>query len=250
MRTIRTKNPAVRVFDRVITEPSAVPMTVQGTINKTILLFLLTFFSATITWKLAIPRPELTSTLAIVGVIGGLALGIFTIFSPKAAKYTSIFYVLFEGLFLGAISAWFNSIVPGIVWQAILLTFAVFGVMLFLYKAKILKASPGFVKGIVIATGGLAVFYIGILVVNLFGGNFNWTNSLISMGIWGIVIQLFIVGLAALNLILDFNFIEQGSAQGMPQYMEWYGAFSLMVTLIWLYIEILRLLFIIAASRR
>jgi uncharacterized YccA/Bax inhibitor family protein len=126
----------------------------------------------------------------------------------------------------------------GIVFQAVFLTFAVFAVMLLMYKLKILKASAGFVKMVMIATGGIMLYYLVALGASFFGADF----TVFAMGGFGLVVQIVIVAIAALNLILDFNFIEQGAARGLPQKMEWYGAFGLMVTLIWLYFEILRLL--------
>ncbi len=242
-------NPVINAMTNkasALADTSAKPMTLNGTVNKVIILFLLVVLSATFTWKLALPRPELTSTLMIVGAVGGFITALITIFSPARANIFSIIYVLFEGLLLGGLSAFFEQIVPGIVFQAVMLTFAVFGVMLFLYKARILKATPGFIKGVVIATGGIALFYIINLIIGAFGGH---TVNLFEMGWTGVIIQLVIVGVAALNLIIDFHTIEEGIAQGAPQKMEWYAAFGLMVTLIWLYIEILRLLLILAANR-
>lgn len=238
MRIFKSSNPAMRAMDKTMPEASAVPMTIQGTINKTTILFLLMILTATITWKLAYAGNVIASTLMTVGLIGGLAAALITIFAKNIRHITAPIYALFEGLFLGAISAFFNQATSGIVFQAVILTFAVFAVMLIMYKTKILKASPGFVKGLVMATGGVMLFYI----VSIVGSFFGLQLSVFSMGPLGIVIQLVIVAIAALNLILDFNFIEKGAAQGLPKKMEWYGAFGLMLTLVWLYLEILRLL--------
>lgn len=231
----------MKAFDKTMPEASAVPMTIQGTINKTGLLFLLMVLTATFTWRLSYAGNALANTLMYVGLIGGLIAAFATIFAKNHRYIFAPIYALFEGLFLGAISAFFNQMTSGIVFQAVILTFAVFAVMLFMYKAKILKASAGFVKGIVMATGGIMLFYI----ISIVGSFFGLQISVYNMGPLGIVIQLVIVAVAALNLILDFNFIEKGAANGLPKKMEWYGAFGLMVTLVWLYLEILRLLSIL-----
>ncbi len=245
MRTFKSSNPAMRVMDRVVPEASAIPMTVQGTVNKTIILFLLTLVTATLTWKMAIVGNVLARPLMFVGLIGGLITAIITIVNPKVVNFTAPVYALFEGLLLGTISAVFaQGFYKAIVIQAVILTFSVFAVMLILYKFRIIKASAGFVKGLVMATMGIGLFYIISIILSFF----RIDISVFAMGPFGIVIQLIIVAVAALNLILDFNFIEKGAAQGLPKKMEWYGAFGLIVTLIWLYLEILRLLAVI--SRR
>ncbi|MBN2776900.1 MAG: Bax inhibitor-1/YccA family protein [Bacteroidales bacterium] len=238
MRAFKSSNPAMRAFEKTMPEASAVPMTIQGTINKTAIMFLLMVFTATITWKLTYAGNSIATTLLFVGLFGGIAAVFATIFLKNHRHITVPIYALFEGLFLGGISAFFNQMTSGIVFQAVILTFAVFAVMLFMYKAKILKASPGFIKGIVMATGGVMLFYIISIVGSFFGLQLNVFN----MGPLGIVIQLVIVAIAALNLILDFHFIETGAANGLPKKMEWFAAFGLMVTLVWLYLEILRLI--------
>lgn len=239
MRTFRSSNPAMRTMDRGITSVSTHPMTVQGTVNKTGLLFLLTLFTAFMTWRMANAGNPLANTLMWVGVIGGFATALIAIFAKKTIHITAPLYALFEGLFLGTISAIFtNAFYKGIVFQAIGITMAIFFVMLLMYKFRILKASPAFTKMILIATGGVAVFYLVSIVGSFFGANI----SVFNMGWFGIIIQLVIVVIASLNLILDFNFIEKGAAQGLPKKMEWFGAFGLMVTLVWLYLEILRML--------
>ncbi len=242
---IKSSNPAMRAFVNEVPVASVEAMTVQGTVNKTGLLFLLVMLTATISWRLIVVGNMFGYTLMWVGLIGGLVMALITIFSKKSVHITAPIYALFEGLFLGAISAVFNeAFYPGIVFQAVLITFAVFAVMLILFKFKILKASSGFIKGVVMATGGIMLFYVVSLILSAF----DIDISVFSMGPLGYVIQGIIVIIAALNLILDFNFIEQGFAQGLPKKMEWYGAFGLMVTLIWLYLEILRLLALL--SRR
>jgi uncharacterized YccA/Bax inhibitor family protein len=162
-----------------------------------------------------------------------------TIFKKSWAPVTAPLYALFEGLFLGVLSVVFEVIYPGIVFEAIVLTFSVLGVMLILYATGLINPSENFKLGVAAATGGIMVFYMLGLVFSLFGVHVPliWDS-----GPFGIAFSLFVVGIAALNLVVDFDFIEQGAAQGAPKYMEWYAAFGLMVTLIWLYVEILRLL--------
>jgi len=228
-------------MDKTLSEASAIPMTIQGTVNKTSILFLLMILTATFTWKLAYAGNTMANSLMYVGLIGGLIAAIVTIFAKNIRHITAPIYALLEGLFLGSISAMFNQMMSGIVLQAVMLTFAVFIVMLIMYKTRILKASPKFIKGVTMATGGIFLFYIASWIGSFFGLNISTGN----MGLIGIVIQVVIVAVAALNLILDFNYIEKGAAQGLPKKMEWMGAFGLMVTLVWLYLEILRLLAIL-----
>jgi uncharacterized YccA/Bax inhibitor family protein len=177
--------------------------------------------------------------LLFVAVLAGLGLAILTSFKPKLARFTSLAYALCQGYVLGAISAYYGALWQGIVAQAVLATFGVFLIMLVLYGLRILRATPKFVKGVIAATFGIMFMYLGIFILNLFG---------VAEGFWtsgsplGIIISLVVVGVAALNLILDFDFIEKGSEMGLPRYMDWYAGFGLLVTLIWLYLEMLRLL--------
>jgi len=240
MRLGRSTNPAMnnKIFENVAVADRGEQMTVQGTVNKTILLFLLVLLTSTITWRMFTAGNALYATLLWVGVIGGLISALVTFFKKDWAMYTAPIYALFEGLFLGGISAVFNAKYPGIAFQAIGLTFGVLAVLLLVYKAGIIRATEKFKRGIIAATGGIAVFYIINWILSFFGMSVNFA----SMGLLGIGIQLVIVVVAALNLVMDFDFIEQGSAAGAPKYFEWFGAFGLMVTLVWLYLEILRLL--------
>ncbi len=177
--------------------------------------------------------------LLFVAMIAGLGLAVVTAFKPRLAKFTGIAYSLCQGYLLGAISAFYGAQFPGIVAQAIIATLGVFLMMLVLYGLRILRATPKFVKGVIAATFGIAVVYGIMLIANLFG----WGESFWSSGSpLGIVISLVVVTVAALNLILDFDFIERGQQMGLPRYMDWYAAFGLLVTLIWLYLEMLRLL--------
>jgi len=175
----------------------------------------------------------------IGGGIGGLITALVTAFRPKSAGISAPIYAIFEGLLLGGISAIFESMYPGVVMRAVLLTLAVFFAMLFLYRSGIIKVTKKLQMGIFAATAGIAVVYLVSFIGSFFGMEFSFLhgNSNFSIGF-----SLVVVAIAALNLVMDFSFIERATESGSPKYMEWYGAFGLMVTLIWLYLEILRLL--------
>ncbi|MGA8570889.1 MAG: Bax inhibitor-1/YccA family protein, partial [Desulfobaccales bacterium] len=158
---------------------------------------------------------------------------------PAWAGVTAPLYALLEGLFIGGISAIADAQYPGIVIQAVGLTFGTCLALLLAYKSGMIRASEGFKRGIVAATGGIVLFYLVSFILGLFGVRMP---LIYGAGPVGIIFSLIVVTIAALNLVLDFDFIEQGTLQGAPKYMEWYGAFALMVTLIWLYLEILNLL--------
>ncbi len=240
MRLDRTSNPVFNsaLFKNASAMGSTEVMTVGGTVNKAFLLFLITLFTSVYTWKLA--EVQKGAGLIWVGIIGGFITALLS-FNIKWVHITAPLYAAFEGLFIGAISEILNAAFPGIVIKAVLLTFGVMLVVLVLYRMNILRATPGFVKWLIIATGGIAAYYLITIIL----GFFHISTGTESLGGIGIGIQLFIVAIAALNLVLDFNTIEQGAAQGAPKQFEWYAAFGLMVTLIWLYLEILRLLAIL-----
>src|ERR1700752_4326563 len=216
-------------------------MTIQGTVNKTGLLLLLVVVSAAWTWGLIHSEtPEAAFPWMIGGALAGFVVAIVTVFKKTWSPLTAPIYALLEGLFRGGISGFFELSYPGIAVQAVSLTFAVMFVMLLAYKFGIIRATRGFKLGVIAATGGIALVYLGNTVMSLF---FHTQMSfLYSSTKLGIGISLFIVAVAALNLIIDFDMIENAARMGAPKYMEWYGAFGLMVTLIWLYLEILRLL--------
>ncbi len=172
-------------------------------------------------------------------LFGGLGVAVLTIVKPKLARFTAPVYALLEGALLGAISALYNSAYDGIVVQAVALTIGVFAVMLFLFATRIIRVTDKLRMGIVAATGAIMLVYVLNLVLSLFGSNLAFLHSSSAMGIG---ISLLIVGVAAFNLLLDFDFVERGVEAGAPRYMEWYAAFGLLVTLIWLYLELLRLL--------
>ena len=210
-------------------------MTLEGTVNKTIIALLLLFFSASYSYSNA------NTSFVWMGFIIGFVLAIVTIFKKEWAPYTVPFYAIFEGLALGGISYVYASMYTGIVQQAIFLTFGIFGSLLFAYKTRIIKPTENFKLGLFAATGGIFLVYMVSFIMSFFGSGLSIMNpgnsSLISIGF-----SLFVVIIASLNLVLDFDFIEEASEIGAPKYMEWYGVFGLLVTLIWLYLEILRLL--------
>jgi len=166
-------------------------------------------------------------------------LAIVTIFKAQWAPISAPLYALFEGLFLGTISAMFEVRYPGIAMQAAFGTLATLGGLLMAYRTGFIKPTENFRLGLFAATSGIMMLYMISFVMSLFGGNMPFIHE---SGLMGIGFSLFVVVIAALNLVLDFDFIENGETSGAPQYMEWYGAFGLMVTLVWLYIEMLRLL--------
>ncbi len=238
MRLTGTSNPVLtnKAFE---VQSDGQAMTIKGTVNKSIFLFLLLLITASLSWKLAAANFDLLSTLLWPSAITGFILAIITIFAKKYSMITAPLYVAAEGFFLGAISMVYSMFYAGIVIQAVLLTAAILGVMLLAYKTGLIKPTQKFRSGVMIATGGIGVVYLVSFAMNMFGYNMPYIHD---GGPVGIGISLFIVVIAALNLILDFSFIEQASQSNAPKYMEWYAAFGLMVTLIWLYLEILRLL--------
>ncbi len=241
---MRTSNPALnnKVFSQAgVTRFDTSAMTLQGTVNKTGILLLLAILSAGWVWNLYFETENIARVqmLMMVGAIGGLIAALITIFAKKYAAFTAPAYALLEGLFLGGISAIFNAKFPGIVIQAVGLTFGTLFCLLFAYKTRLIKVTENFRLGVVAATGGIFFIYFISFILRFF----NMDIPLIHEGgLIGIGFSLFVVVIASLNLVLDFDFIENGAKSGAPKYMEWYAAFGLMVTLIWLYIEILRLL--------
>jgi len=240
---MKTTNPALSqkiINNFAYTSTESTVMTVQGTINKVLILFMLTIAGAVYSWnKFLMGGPEAVSSFIAIGGIGGFILALLTIFNKKNSHIYAPIYAVLEGLFLGAISAFFASAYDGIVMRAVLLTMGVFFTMLFMYKTRMIRVTQKFRSGVIAATIGIAVAYFFSFILSLFGMN---TSFMYGGGTFGIIISLVIVGIAALNLILDFDFIENGAQAGLPKYFEWYGAFGIMVTLIWLYMEILRLL--------
>ena len=234
--SMRSGNPALssktfKNIEGVVAEK----MTIEGTVNKTAMSLLLLMATASYTWMN--PSPS----LMILGFIGGFIMAIITIFKKTWAPYTVSGYALLEGLALGGVSRIFELQYPGIASQAIFLTFGILAALLLAYKTGVIKPTENFKLGVFAATGGIAIMYLISFFMSFFGSGMSIMNpnnaSMLSIGF-----SLFVVVIASLNLVLDFDFIEEGAERGAPKYMEWYGAFGLLVTLIWLYLEILRLL--------
>ena len=236
------------------TYPKSTTMTVQGTMYKTCVMLAILIVTATLTWVQASRATagyegidaaraafQAVSHWFYIGVFGGLITAFITIFKKDISPITAPIYAAFEGLFLGGFSCYINTIYPGVASQAVLATLVVFAVMLVLYSTRIIPVTQKFIVVVSAATIGLMVFYAIAFICSFFGTYFSILSihnaSAISIGF-----SAFAVILASLNLMLDFNMIEYNSDRGAPKYMEWYGAFALMVTLIWLYIELLRLL--------
>lgn len=240
---MRTANPALRddLFTGLNARNRSDIMTFQGVVNKTAILFVLMLIAAGWTWSLytTAKSPGLVGPLMIGGAIVGFILAIVTAVKPTWSAILSPIYAICEGLFIGGISATFEAAYPGIVLQAASLTFGTLAVLLAVYKTGMIKVSDKFRLGIVAATGGIALVYFVTIILSFFGITVPFVQG---SGIFSIGFSVVVVIIAALNLVLDFDFIEQGVNRGLPHYMEWYSAFALMVTLIWLYIEMLRLL--------
>jgi uncharacterized YccA/Bax inhibitor family protein len=216
-------------------------MTVEGTIHRTLMLLVLVLVGAFWTWSRFFENrdPGAIAPYVLVGVFGGFIVAMVTVFKKQWSPVTAPIYALLEGLFLGGVSAITELRFPGIAIQAVALTFATFLCLLLAYRSGLIRASKKFTMGVVAATGGIAVVYFASMILGFFGVGIP---GIFGSGPVGILFSLVVVVVAALNLILDFNFIEQGARQGAPKYMEWFAAFGLMVTLVWLYLEILRLL--------
>ena len=249
MALIKTSNPALG--DKTFRDlagaqfgtlgDTAGRMTLNGTVNKTGILLLCAIATAGWTWRMFMQSHDAADVapLMIGGMIGGLIFAMITIFKKEWAPVTAPIYALLEGLVLGGISAVTEARYPGIGIQAVSLTFGTLFVLLLAYRSGLIQVTQKFRLGIIAATGGIALFYVLELVMGLFGFHFTTING---SGAIGIGFSLIVVAIAALNLVLDFDFIEKGVQYGAPKYMEWYGAFGIIVTLVWLYLEILRLL--------
>lgn len=245
----RSSNPALtkEIFNTRKYDVSATQtMTLSGTVNKSFVMLLLVILGAVYTWRMfynagwieAGGGTAVTGWMA-AGGIGGFIMALVTIFKRSWSYITAPLYAFLEGLFLGGISAIFEANYPGIVMQAVALTFGTLFVLLFGYKTGFIKVTQKFRAGVVAATGAVALVYLLSFVMSMFGVS---SFLLHSNGMVGIGISLVVVVIAALNLVLDFDFIDKGSQAGLPRYMEWYAAFGLILTLVWLYIEFLRLL--------
>ena len=216
-------------------------MTVGGAATKTLLLLALAFGTAVISWS-SLAKGTFNPAWLILALVGSMIAGLVIYFKPTTAPYVAPVYAALEGVFLGAISALFDRRFPGIASQAMLGTFGVFGVMLALYTTRTVRVTPGFTKFVIGATLGIALTYLIAIVLRLCGVTVPFLNQPNPIGIG---ISVFVVAVASMTLLLDFNLIEEYVAQGAPKSMEWYGAYALMSSLVWLYFEVLRLLWLL-----
>lgn len=256
MNFTKTSNPVLssRIFERAeATYASDEKMTLNGTINKTALVILFVFASAYFVWQkfFAVFDPvnpmaasgSVTTYIAIGG-IGGFIVAMIATFSPKRSGFLTPVYAILEGMFLGGLSAMFEAQFPGLVVKAVALTFMVFLSMLLVYRQRIIKVTGKFRRGMISAMMGLLFFYLASWIAGMFGANVSYLSG---GGSFGLIFSLIVTGISAFSLLLDFDFIERGAAAGAPKYMEWYGVFGLLVSLVWLYVNILRLLSIFAS---
>jgi uncharacterized YccA/Bax inhibitor family protein len=241
----RTGNPALN--EKAFSRPAAAgeTMSLSGAVNRTFLLLVLLVFSASWIWRIFYTQgPQAISGWIWAGIWGGLGVAVLTVFKPAWSPALAPAYAVVEGLAIGGISAFFEAEYPGIVIQAVVLTFGTLFVLLLAYRSGLIRATENFKLGIVSATGAIALVYLFAIFGRVF---FGWRMPFIhESSPVGIAFSVFVVVIAALNLVLDFDFIEKGDGRA-PKYMEWYAAFGLLVTLVWLYLEILRLL---AKTRR
>jgi uncharacterized YccA/Bax inhibitor family protein len=234
---LRSGNPALRRAD--FCNAGAINgqgvMTVSGTVNKAFFMVVLLVLSASFVWS----RQQAAAVFLFPSLIIGFIIALVTIFKKEYAPFTAPLYALVQGIVLGTVSSFFEASYPGIVIQSVALTICVFICMLLAYRSGLIKMTENLKLGIVAATGGIAFLYIISIVMGFFGLRIGFIHS---SGPMGIGFSLFVVGLAALNLVIDFDLIKKGAECNAPRYMEWYSAFALIVTLVWLYLEILRLL--------
>lgn len=238
---MKSGNPALTAstFDGLAASDN--PMTLSGTINKTAMLLALVLAGAGWTWNVYFASQRIDDVLPYLGIgsLGGLLVAIVTIFNKPIAAYTAPAYAVLEGLAVGGLSALYEARHPGIAIQAVGLTFGILTVMLIAYRFELIKVTDHFKAGVTAATGGIALLYLVDLVLMYFGHPVAMIHG---SSAWAIVFSLFVIFIASLNLVMDFDFIAKGVTQRSPRYMEWYAAFGLVVTLVWLYLEILRLL--------
>jgi uncharacterized YccA/Bax inhibitor family protein len=250
MIIMRSSNPALSDKSFQNLNVSADRMTIGGTVQKSFVLICIVMATAIWSWGQAFPDGwDVVATPQIPvwyfpSILVAFVIALVIIFKKETSPWLAPVYALLEGVALGAISALFEYKYPGIVLQAVLCTFGTFIALLMAYQSKLIQATENFKLGVVAATGGIALVYLIDLGLRFFGMNVPFIHE---NGPIGIGVSVFIVIIAALNLVLDFDFIEKGAEHGAPKYMEWYAAFGLLVTLIWLYLEILRLL---AKSRK
>ena len=249
MAIFKSGNPAMNVFQNTITLPGAGVMTERGTMNKFFIMFLLVMASASLTWKAFYDGVNVMPYMLGAAILGFIT-AMVVIFKKEWSPFLAPVYALLEGVFLGAISATYNNAfaksAPGIVTQAVLLTFGTVIAMYLLYRFRVIKVTDKLRSIIFTATAGIAIFYLLAMVLRLFHVDIAFLHE---GSLLGIGFSLVVVVIAAMNLLLDFDMIEKGVAAGAPKFMEWYGAFGLLVTIVWLYLEILRLLSKLADRR-
>jgi uncharacterized YccA/Bax inhibitor family protein len=234
---IRSGNPALKssVFSGLAYAEDTASMTMSGFINKSFLMIVLLIFSASMVWS----RPQAAMAFLFPSIILGFIIALVTIFKKEYSTITAPIYALVQGVVLGTISSFFEASYPGIVIQAVALTISVLFCMLLAYMSGLIKVTENFKLGVIAATGGIALLYLASIVLGFFNINIGFIHN---SGFLGIGFSVFVVVIAALNLVLDFDMIKNAAKGNVPKYMEWYCAFALIVTLVWLYLEILRLL--------
>ena len=243
MALLKTSNPAFA--DKTFTVNGVAvgygpTMTISGTVNKAGILMLCVAATAAWTWNQFFTNgPAAVGGYTMIGAFGGFIVALITTFKKEWSPITAPIYALLEGLFLGSLSAMLELRFRGIAIEAVALTFGTCFCMLLAYRAGLIRPTQRFMVGVLAATGGIALVYFLSMILGLFHYQ---VPGIFGAGPVGILFSLFVVIVAALNLILDFGMIEEGAHRGAPKYMEWYGAFGLMVTLVWLYLEIIRLL--------
>lgn len=251
MSLTRTSNPIFgkNTFDKAFSNTYTDDrMTISGTMNKTFLILLFVLASAFFTWNRFFEAYSPANPLAaissiklymILGGIGGFIIAIVASFSPRISGFLTPIYAIFEGMFLGGLSAIFEAQYPGLVIKAVSLTFAVFLGMLLIYQQRIIKVTSRFRKGMIAAIFGIMLVYLVGWISSMFGAPLSFLSG---GGTFGLIFSLVVTGISAFSLLLDFDFIERSAQAGAPKYMEWYGVFGLLVSLVWLYVNILRLL--------
>ena len=237
---MRTGNPTLNKNTfRMFNESFHEYMTIEGAVNKTFLLLFLVILGAYLSWTNIASLGYYIGSIIVVGGIVGFIVAVITVFKKEWSPFTAPIYAFIEGFILGVVSIFFEMVFPGIVYQAVGLTIGTLFVLLLAYKSGYIKVTENFKLGIIAATGAIALVYFINIILGFFGISIPFIHE---SGLYGILFSVFVVVIAALNLVLDFDFIEQGAHHKAPKYMEWYSAFGLIVTLIWLYLEILRLL--------
>lgn len=244
MSLFKSGNPTLseKSFEQTVSHSHGDTMTVRGTMNKFGFLMLMVMAGAFFAWNWFDAGKNIGS-LMMLGALGGFGVALVIVFKKQWSGYLAPAYAILEGLFVGAISAYFNFLFqekyPDIIMHAVLITFGVAAGMYLLYSLQLIRVTQKFRSVVMIATAGIAIFYLLTWILSFFDVQFAFLST---GSTFGIVFSLAVIVIASLNLLLDYDMIEQGAAMGAPKYMEWYGAFGLLVTLVWLYLEILRLL--------